>query len=361
MKFHLLDDQLEPLVAEAADPRRLESVVGALKCWAILNPSSAVNNAYWAVLQLTPKTSPELYALWQKIKALRSRPYTLENYCELLHLGWLCAQEKAAHSLTFYHNRERNLNADDLYNEIRSRLLKYSSSAEELCQAVTRELSSLIATPRHCPEKDYLDEMCRVLSVLFQVEKRDGVICFSHAGGQHVVQLEQVPPHVGSETVWFDLNNINYYVILLAYSSSFYHELGHVVEFVLSPSNENQHCGETIAVIFERLEPKPILALDALTTGFDYFINDYAFPNVPSADQVVQLFSDYLIFLFPNLQPSVQTCFLLDDNLYQNTGRLADYLEGYLTGQRILPGSTFNLVDLPKIASFYQNSDFKDI
>jgi hypothetical protein len=140
---------------------------------------------------------------------------------------------------------------------------------------------------------------------------------------------------------------------LLGYPTSFYHELGHVVDDALS-DGEDTRCRETVALILERLEPKPVLLFEALTTGFDYFVNNQPFPNVPSSERITQLFSNYLVVLFPSICPSSQDCFLLDSNLFKYTGALASYLTDYLVGQQLLPGSSLELADLSKVIPFCQ-------
>ena len=352
MKFVLSDECLDDLVARAADATQLKSITKALYCWSIIHPSPTTDSAYWKVQQLSPKATPELSVLWKDIKALRALPQTLSNYCEILHLGWRCAQQLGAPTLTQYHNLQRE-GVDQLYAEIRFRLQHLPhSSADELCNAVKTELHSIPPDPvrRH---RFYIDEMLRVLSAVFQVEEKDGCVCFWLESVQHVVQLEHVSNTFGSQTCRFVLHDVVYHVILLGYPTSFYHELGHVVDDALS-DGEDTRCRETVALILERLEPKPVLLFEALTTGFDYFVNDQSFPSVPSAERITQLFSNYLVVLFPSICPSSQDCFLLDSNLFKYTGALASYLTDYLVGQQLLPGSSLELANLSKVIPFCQ-------
>ena len=347
-----LSEGLDDLVAQAAETTEIKSIVKALYCWKILHPLPQAENAYWKVQQLSPGSSPELCALWKDLRALRDLPQTLQNYCEILHLGWRCAQQLGAPTLTQYHNRERE-EVNQLYAEIRFRLQHLPhSSADELCSAVQAELNS--ARPAVVRREGfYLDEMLRVLSAVFPVEEKDGCVCFWLESVQHVVQLERVAKKYGSQACSFVLDKTVYHVILLGYPTSFYHELGHVIDYALS-DGEISRCCETIALILERLEPKPVLSFGALTAGFDYFVNDQAFPSIPSSDSITQLFSDYLALLFPTMQLCNQNCFILDSNLFIHTGRLASYLTDYLVGQKIIPGSTLELTDLCKVAPFCQ-------
>jgi hypothetical protein len=295
-------------------------------------------------------------------------------YNNILHLGYKSALSLRCESITEFYNKKRlHTNDETIYDLIRSALVHYDKfdSTDTLMDQIIKDSRN-----HYCENFTVKGIHTSDEYVVYFKTKTVGLLKSAFTKYVSVIDCDDSMLHVRlnsdvryrehriiivldgatfSHSTYFVNDGIIYHLIALKNRSSFYHELGHVMDTIMMFGNEdNSNCvfitgkqflKETTPIIFEHFQSesqtkyKHQEPLSILMCGFDYHVNRETYHDVPTQFDVIAKFNTYISMIFPNVTNDTNIpYYLMDGTLINNTGGTIDYYVNYLEAVHFYEG-----------------------
>jgi hypothetical protein len=284
-------------------------------------------------------------------------------YNKILCISYKSALSLKCKSITDFYNKTRlHTNDETIYNLIKKVFSRYAEivNADTIMDKIIEDSKNSYSGAIHDTsnedvmhyKRQIIDMLKNTFSKYVTINDSDDIMVhltlnnpiLSNKEHRIIVLLDGVS---FSHTTYFINNNKIYHLIGLKHKSSFYHELGHVIDNIMMLSNEgNCYCvfltgkqilEEMTPIVFEHFdsESKTKLkhenSIHILMSGFDYYINKETFNNIPTEMDIIVKFNIYIKMIFPKvIKDTLIPYYLMDSSLIHNTGRIINYYVNYL-------------------------------